>query len=404
MKFIDQFRFVRQNMKKNKTRLFMTVLATAMGCTFLIVLASVGFGLQKSIVDDMVGDRMVTAIDIYGIESNNDVDRVIGTNNIEYLRTVDHVKAVTYRNYVQQSLNPKIDGQVVGANAVVNLDFAAESKAGFGLSSGKLPQKPYEVVVGFNIRQKPQQSGTDGETPDEAPPAKEWLGKVMDLEVKQLGEDGKERMMKLPVTIVGISEQPSREWLADSNIYIGNEILTEIEAFTQTQWGALLLKADPNDLQSEQIEQPPGLQDPRQYNQVQAIADGANRVKGIAEEIREKGYMSHSIASELKQVNLVFMIMKIGLGFVGTKVYSIATHGGDQGQPQGKNAGKHDDDGRNRTRPRYRNHESDRSPSFCDSSDIPAREQSHRVARSGYRDGRRLRHLDCRQYRPSDRD
>lgn len=55
MRLSDQFRFVRQNMKKNKSRLFMTVLATAMGCAFLIVLASVGFGLQKSIVDELAG-------------------------------------------------------------------------------------------------------------------------------------------------------------------------------------------------------------------------------------------------------------------------------------------------------------------------------------------------------------
>jgi len=61
----DKFRFVRKNMKKNKTRVFMTVLATAMGCAFLIVLASVGFGLQKSIVDRMLQDSLVTKITVY---------------------------------------------------------------------------------------------------------------------------------------------------------------------------------------------------------------------------------------------------------------------------------------------------------------------------------------------------
>ena len=35
MRLRDQFRFVRQNMKKNRTRVFMTILATAMGCAFL---------------------------------------------------------------------------------------------------------------------------------------------------------------------------------------------------------------------------------------------------------------------------------------------------------------------------------------------------------------------------------
>jgi acetoin utilization transport system permease protein len=327
MKLTDQFRFVRQNMKKNKTRLFMTVLATAMGCTFLIVLASVGFGLQKSIVDKMIGDRMVTAIDIYGIESKNDVDRNIGAKNIEYLRSVDHVKAVTYRNFIQQPLNPTVEGVVANSNGTVNVDFDAETKAGFALSSGRLPQKPDEVVIGFNIRET-QKGATEenGNKPKaDTPLAKEWLGKVMNLKVRQLAEDGTEQTTTIPVTIVGISEKPSREWVTDTMVYIGSDILSQIESFTHTQWGAMRLPADKNNPNSGNGTL--GLQDPRQYNSVQAIADTANHVKGIADEIRGKGYYSHSIANELKQVNLVFLIMKIGLGFVGTIAILIASIG-----------------------------------------------------------------------------
>ena len=47
MKFKDKFQFVRENMKKNKSRVFMTILATAMGCAFLMVLASVGFTEER---------------------------------------------------------------------------------------------------------------------------------------------------------------------------------------------------------------------------------------------------------------------------------------------------------------------------------------------------------------------
>ncbi|MCD9020807.1 ABC transporter permease [Cohnella silvisoli] len=324
MKLTDQFRFVRQNMKKNKTRLFMTVLATAMGCSFLIVLASVGFGLQKSIVDKVVGDRLVTAIDIYGIESVKDINRIIGKENLDYLRSVDHVKAVTYRNYVQQSLSPTVEGVAANNNGVINVDFDAETKAGFGLSAGRLPQNPNEIVVGFNIRES-----RDGKQPKEnTPPAKEWLGKVMNLEVQQLAEDGTKQKQTIPVTIVGISKQPSREWQTDTMVYIGNGLLTQIETFTQTQWGAIRPpKADKDNSDQPPGNQPLGLQDPRQYNSVQVIADGANHVKAIAEEIRLKGYYSHSIADELKQINLVFLIMKIGLGFVGTIAVLIASIG-----------------------------------------------------------------------------
>ena len=48
MLFKDQVDFVRQHIKKNKLRVFMTVLAATMGCAFLIVLASIGFGIQDT--------------------------------------------------------------------------------------------------------------------------------------------------------------------------------------------------------------------------------------------------------------------------------------------------------------------------------------------------------------------
>ncbi|MFB9275697.1 ABC transporter permease [Cohnella cellulosilytica] len=320
MKFNDQVRFVRQNMKKNKTRLFMTVLATAMGCAFLIVLASVGFGLQKSIVDRAVGDRLVTAIDIYGIAAEDGVERQIDEKGIAYLRSVDHVKAVTYRNNVRQTLRSSIDGTAITPGKVINVDFAAETKAGFELSAGRLPQADDEVVVGYHIRM-PAEGFNPG---DELPSAEEWLGKTMSLEASQFEADGIERKKSFSVKIVGIAAKPTREWLTDNSTYIGSAAMAEIEGFTGTQWGEQRIVPDKENPEGYE---PPGLQDPRQYNQIQVIADSARYVKDISEEIRGQGYFLYSVADDLKQINLMFFIMKIGLVFVGTIAVLIASIG-----------------------------------------------------------------------------
>ncbi|MFC4302236.1 ABC transporter permease [Cohnella boryungensis] len=320
MKFTDQFRFVRQNMKKNKTRLFMTVLATAMGCSFLIVLASVGFGLQKSIVDKAIGDRLVTSIDIYGVQGDAQLNRELGPDHLAYLRSVDHVKAVTYRNAVQQRLKIAVEDVPVNNDGTYNVDFEAETKAGFKLSAGRLPQADNEVIVGYHIRMP--DSGFNPS--EELPSANEWIGKTLTLEASQVETDGSERRTTFEAIIVGIGQKPTREWQADSNVYIGNALMSRIEQYTGTQWGAQRLLPDSPD--SEGYE-PPGLEEPRQYQQVKVIADKANQVKGISQNIREQGYLSHSIADELEQINLIFLIMKIGLAFVGTIAVLIASIG-----------------------------------------------------------------------------
>lgn len=327
MRFGDQIRFVRQNMKRNKTRLFMTVLATAMGCAFLTVLASVGFGLQQSMVNEITGDRLVTEIEIYdkNPEKFGADNHGIQKGDIDYFQSLPNVKAVTYRNYIQQGLEPSVDGVSVQANQKIGVDFEAEKLAGFKLSAGRAPESPNEIVIGYHLRQQPpKEDQPAGELPDAA----EWLNKKMLLQVSYY-EDGALAKKALEATIVGVTEKPTKEWRQDKDIYMGEEMLAQIEAITGTQRGELpYFELVPT---KEQVEQAmadmPALTGVRQYQDVTVVAGNASKVKGLAETIREQGYYNHSIADELKQVNMLFTIMKVGLIFVGTIAVLIASIG-----------------------------------------------------------------------------
>ncbi|MDF4189627.1 macrolide ABC transporter permease, partial [Ligilactobacillus salivarius] len=73
MRFKDQVHFIRRNMKKNKLRVFMTILATTMACSFLIILSSVGFGLQKSMTENIMSQGIITEIAIKGQKNAKEV-------------------------------------------------------------------------------------------------------------------------------------------------------------------------------------------------------------------------------------------------------------------------------------------------------------------------------------------
>ncbi|MFK4998479.1 ABC transporter permease [Bacillus sp. N9] len=151
MTFKDQFRFVRQNMKKNKMRLFMTILATAIGCTFLIVLASVGFGLHKSIIKDRMEDQLVTQIEVHG--RTDDAGQYYGLTDkdIEHLESIENVKAVTRRKSVEQMPLFITEDYSTSAQTFV-ADFPSEMKAGFKLSEGRLLNKIMKSLWGIIFR------------------------------------------------------------------------------------------------------------------------------------------------------------------------------------------------------------------------------------------------------------
>jgi len=325
MKLGDQFRFVRQNMKKNKTRMFMTVLATAMGCAFLIVLASVGFGLQQSIVDNIVGDRLVTGIDIYSKDpSKFKEDTNLYDADIKDLQAIPNVKAVTYRNFIGQWMEPTIDGEPVTGDRTFQVDFQAEERAGFSLSAGRMPQKDNEVILGYNIRQQRDDQGVPSEYKD----ASEWLNKTIVLNVGYY-ENGVLKKKPVEAVVAGISAKPTKEWKMDQALYVGVDLLGQVESITGTQRGELpyVEEGSTPEQVEELLKQLPAPGGDRNYIEVQVIAGHANDVKGISEVLREKGYFNHSIADELKQVNLMFLIMKIGLIFVGTIAVIIASIG-----------------------------------------------------------------------------
>ncbi|MBT2638281.1 FtsX-like permease family protein [Bacillus sp. ISL-39] len=324
MRLKDQFQFVRQNMKKNRTRLFMTILATAMSVAFLIVLASVGFGLHKSIVKETLERRIVTEIEVPGKEEPNNGFRQLTDEDISYFEEMDDVKAVTRRKSLQQYMF-EVDDHLTDAKAIV-AHMPSETKAGLELSEGRLPKAENEVVVGYhfveNLRPNRELSeeiyDEKGQIKEEFRYKESLIGKKITMNVIKF-EDGKEITEPLEVAVVGIRKKPTKEWEYDSIVFVSEGVLEQVEEFTGTPRGMM---KDPNNPDMELPDIPLD-----QYDQVKLYAKDMESVKDITAELEENNYPSYSVINELKDVNVMFTIVKAGLIFIGTIAIIIASIG-----------------------------------------------------------------------------
>lgn len=324
MRLKDQFNFVRQNMKKNRTRLFMTILATAMSVAFLIVLASVGFGLHKSIVKETLERRIVTEIEVPGKEDSNNSFSQLTNEDISYFEEIEDVKAVTRRKNLQNYMF-EVDEHLTDAQAVV-AHMPSETKAGLELSEGRLPKAENEVVVGYHFFQdlRPNKEVNEelydekGQIKEEFRYKGELVGKKISMEVIKF-EDGKEVKKPLEVTVVGIRKKPTKEWIYDSVVFVSEGVLKQVEEFTGTPRGML---KDPNNPEMELPTIPAD-----QYDQVKIYAKDMESVKDITAKLEENNYPSYSVINELKDVNVMFAIVKAGLIFIGTIAIIIASIG-----------------------------------------------------------------------------
>lgn len=295
MQFNDQVDFIRQHLRKNKLRVFMTVLAATMGTAFLIVLASVGFGLHETIRGEVLNNRLVTEIEVHG----GDIDE----DKANEWRKQEHVKAVVQRRQVSLSQETELEGYQ-GFHYLTATSFEEEQKVEFALSKGRLPEREGEIVVGYHFGD----SLHDASTLEQEEPATykgELLGRQLTYFL--LGEDGERLEPGIPLTVVGIAKKPAKEWMADAGIYADESVIPSIEKVYR---------------------EAAGTEDNELFYQATAVyADDLEHVKTVSDRLREEGVAVYSIADELEQLDVFFLALKAGLVFVGTIAILISSIG-----------------------------------------------------------------------------
>lgn len=301
MSFKDQLDFVGQHLKKNKLRVFMTVLAATMGCAFLIVLASVGFGLHKTLTDEMLENQLINEVQIFGKEDGS----AVTADDQQKMREMDNVNAVVSRSYLDGVTSIIMDDRS-GSGDVQLTNLEEEEKANLELSEGIMPSKPNEIVIGYHFAQNLLTAEEKKTQSDEEIPAgftESMIGKEISIELTPLTEENNEPKT-WDFVVTGVSKEPSKDWMMDQRVLIDESYRTEFQSFTQ-----------------------PDVPVEESYSGVYVYADGLQRVKNITESLKEDGYHVYSVSEEMETMDLFFTVLKAGLLFVGTIAVLISSIG-----------------------------------------------------------------------------
>ncbi len=312
MLFKDQLDFVTQHIKKNKLRVFMTVLAATMGCAFLIVLASVGFGLQDSIRNEILSDEKVTKIQVHGNDQFTE-------EQINEIKNIEHVETILETITVNASAHSFFEDRDTDSELYVANMHNFEQVNG-KLEKGKYPTKPNEIIVGYHFAQslvndaerkiieeknkKAEAEGTFYNGSEEGY-KDSLIGKEIELALMPR-IDGAKETKKTKYTIVGVMKKPSYDWMINNSIYMD----TEQKPMLATTLAATDVK-----------------EDDMFYSEFNIFADSMENVKPILDKLKDKGYSVFSVTEQLDQMNVFFLVLKIGLIFVGTIAVLIASIG-----------------------------------------------------------------------------
>ncbi|GGG22926.1 ABC transporter permease YtrF [Lysinibacillus alkalisoli] len=305
MLFKDQIAFVRQHIRKNKMRVFMTVLAATIGCAFLIVLASVGFGIQQTMNNEILQDEQVTRIQFY--------DQNATTEDLDKIKQQDHVKAVLKHTTVHYDVTASLkDRDVYTTNSFYDMkDYQAVKGK---LFAGTYPKNDKEVIVGYHFAQgllneKERNAISDAELNVKEGEQVDYskygyqgdiIGQTISVAFKDQGEEG--QTLTETFKVVGVTDKPSYDWQRDTSLIFSDQALPMIEkTFTKTE----------DNISAEYV----------------IHVDHMENVMPLLKKLKDDGYHVYSVLEQMDQINMFFFVFKAGLIFVGTIAVLISSIG-----------------------------------------------------------------------------
>ncbi|TQR21541.1 ABC transporter permease [Psychrobacillus vulpis] len=305
MLFKDQVDFVSQHIKKNKLRVFMTILAATMGCAFLIVLASIGFGIQDTMRKEILEDQAITEVEVYP----NDGEEL----DISKIGAVEHVNAIVQRTRMEAMAVSQIENRSLEGNMLLT-NFAQEEKSNLKLSEGRMPTKDNEIVVGYqfaeNLLTDAERKEMEQSTEEDAEPIggykESLIGKTVSMSLQSY-ESEEAFSETWDFTIVGVTEKPAKDWIVDTNILLDESWKDKLQEVYEVN-----MEEGNTDLF---------------FSSTKIYTSSLEHVKSVTEELKEMGYSVYSVSEQLEQLDVFFMAFKIGLIFVGTIAVLISSIG-----------------------------------------------------------------------------
>lgn len=328
MRFIDLWRMSSSNLWKRKMRTILTVLGVVIGTASIVVMISLGLGLNKSMMKEIEENGGLTTITVYpdyssdSMTGEDSTEKRLSDELVEAIREIEHVELVS----------PVLNISVIGRygsyeNTWMNVNgmtLEALEKMDIELKEGALPQKDAGVlqfVYGNQIVNEFYSSREMGETPD-IDLMKDTIFIVFDSDAywSSKYDDGES----------GTPVKPPKKYLVETaGVVAGGP-----EDYSQHSWNIYcdideLVKQLRKVFKNKAIPGQPTTTSGKPYkelyyNSIYVNVDNIDHVTDVQKSIVELGYQAESNAEWVKSQQRQFGYIQAVLGGIGAVSMLVA--------------------------------------------------------------------------------
>lgn len=315
MRFFDLVSLILYNLGRRKGRVLLTAVGVVIGTAAVVVLVSLGVGLQKNATQQLWGISDLTSIEVYpgysevmiegkgggGGGGGDSGTKFLTPAAIKDIAAIPGVKRVIIQDYLQTGLEVNY-GKLTAYGSVTGVDVEDLADMGLTASEGVTTLTRGTAVVGSWF---PRQFYNPKARPDDPPlEPPELLGQTVKFILTKWTTDGKEVKRTISVKIVGVLAETRGS--ADGNVYMR---LEEVTGYNEWARGTRINRNKEG------------------YSMIIVKAESPDVVLDVADAINKMGYMANTPQSYLQSINSFFLVLQVIFGGVGAIALLVAAIG-----------------------------------------------------------------------------
>jgi putative ABC transport system permease protein len=323
MRFFDLIQLILENLNRRKGRVMLTAIGVTIGTAAIVILVSLGMGLQQNFTSQFGGIGSLTQINVYptyggdnmggmmvmgGGGGGSSSDKLAISQNklltpaaLSEIAAIPGVVNVITRDFLQMGAQIKV-GRMESWGNIMGVGTHDLSDLDFKLQEGTLELEPGTAIMGAPVFANFYDPKARPGMPPPEPPNPMEQG--MKLILIKYTSDGQEVRKTIPVRVVGILTESRSE--SDYTIYMPIE---DIAAFNAWAMGKPINRTKEG------------------YQQLTVSVQDVKQALEISEQIKEMGFQAYTPQEYIQGINSFFMIMQFVFGGVGAVALLVAAIG-----------------------------------------------------------------------------
>jgi putative ABC transport system permease protein len=316
MRLSDLLSLIFYNLGRRKARVSLTAIGVVIGTAAVVVLVSLGAGLQRSVTEQFGSIGDLTQIQVFpsfgegggpvfvggggpGIPAT--AQTLITDESLAQFAGLPGVTAVIPRDYLKTGAMLSV-GRLEGFSQIIGVPAESLAELGLEAADGSLSVPRGAAVIGWQV---PAQFFDPRIRPGQSPPPPpELLNRQIKLTLTRTASDGAEVRKVLQIRVVGLIAETLQE--PDYSIYLN---LGEVTSLNEWALGRRINRSRDG------------------YDNVTVKVGDVDQAVPVTDQIVAMGYQAFTPQQFLEGINTTFLILQAVFGGVGAIALLVAAIG-----------------------------------------------------------------------------